>query len=435
MHRTVSIFIIIIALLPIFLYVLYTPQHIYETKFEVIQSDREKLLAYSYQILYEYFGRENVSLNEFPTLSTNHLPYDILFITLLTDGKVRGCQSGSTNRTQDNRIFFDIREAVDESIEDERFGGRFQEEELEQCEIMFTFLYNISWLYNTSLPFLQNNIELGIHAIELFQNNTSTIFKESVPIENNYDLEYTLERLCEKAGLHATCCADDDADLFRYDTLTFMGKRDSAITELYRYSIILDQSDINQDVIYKSVASASQWYLNSTQPGTNRLEYLYYPSIDEYATDNNDIRQLASLWALTELQSFLHSSNLSEVIQSTLDYYNSFRIDAENISYVMLDGEANLASNAFLLLALLQTPEYPQQQVLIDSYARGILSLQNENGSFSTYFNSERNTGSDYYPGEAMLSLIKLYNNTGNNEYLNSVREGFSYYRDYWREQ
>ncbi len=434
MHRSVSIFIIIIALLPIFLFLFYTPHQSYETQFDVNHEDRETLLEYSYHILYEYFGLDNESHSTVLELSTHRLPYDILFITLLSDGKVRGCQSGSTKRNQENRIFSDIREALVESIEDDRFGGRFQIDELPQCEIMFTFLYNISWLYNTSLPFLQNNIELGIHAIELFQNNTSTIFKESVPIENNYDLEYTLERLCEKAGLHATCYTDEDVDLFRYDTLTFMGKKDSEITELYRYSILLNLSEITQDVIYRSITSASQWYMNNTQPGTHLLEYWYYPSSDTYSTDTNHIRQLASLWALTELQSFLPSSNLSALIHSSLDHYNAFRIDSENISYIMIDGEANLASNAFLILSLLRTPDYAQQQELLDQYAQGILSLQSANGSFQTFFTSEEMSGENYYPGEAMLSLMNLYINTSNDEYLDAVQHGFSYYRDYWRD-
>lgn len=433
MHRAISLFIIIIALLPIALYIIYEPPVQEPTPFAVNQEDRATLLAYAYQSLYQYFARETTSLDTFPPLSTDALNYDILFITLLTDGKVRGCQSGSTNRLHVNRIFLDIREAVEESIEDDRFGGKFQEDELHDSELMFTFLYNISWLYNTSLPFLQNNIELGVHALELFYNNTPTIFKESVPIEHNYDHEHLLERLCEKAELPANCWSNEMGELFRYDTLTFVGKLGEPITELYRYGLLRNMSDISQTSIYEGLTLASGWYLNDTNTSTHRLEYLYYPSNDSYASDNNHLRQLASVWAMVELQDFLGSTTLSDTIDQTLDYYNAFRVEDADGSYVLLDGDADLGTNAFLILSLLQIPDYPSQETLMDQYVRGILSLQKEDGSFRTYFKSNRTTGVNYYPGEAMLALMHSYMHTHNETLLQAVQRGFVYYRDYWR--
>jgi hypothetical protein len=139
------------------------------------------------------------------------------------------------------------------------------------------------------------------------------------------------------------------------------------------------------------------------------------------------------VWAMVELQDFLDSTTLTDPVDQTLDYYNAFRVEDANGSYVLLDGDADLGTNAFLILSLLQIPDYPSQETLIDQYVRGILSMQQENGSFRTYFKSNRTTGVNYYPGEAMLALMHFYMHTHNETLLQVVQRGFVYYRDYWR--
>lgn len=435
MSRNLGIIIIIFALLPIIIYFIIiisiTPYS--NSEFDIDQNDKTIMLDYSYTVLDNYFKNNDSVIENFQTLNKPNLKYNVLFLTIFNNGEIRGCQSGSTEVDNKDRIFLDIKEATIESIEDERFGGVLQEEELPNVEIMFTFLSNINWLYDRSFVFLQNNIELGVHAIEILHNNASTIFKESVPISNNYDLEYTLERLCHKANLNKNCYMDKDVEIYRYDTFTFMGKRYHKFIDLYRYNILINMDKINNKRIIDSISSGHDWFLNTVNSSTNLLEYLYYPSENEYSTDNNHIRQLASLWALTELNTFLNINASKFLIYSTLDYYLSFIDNTSNYSYIILNNQAKLANNAFLILSLLNTPQYQDQNELLQQLGNGILSLQNGNGSYNTYFFSDENTGIDYYPGEAMLSLMELYNHTRDQRYLNSVKKAFYHYRDYWR--
>ena len=86
-----------------------------------------------------------------------------------------------------------------------------------------------------------------------------------------------------------------------------------------------------------------------------------------------------------------------------------------------------------MILSLINLPSIIEQELMLEKFANGIISLQNKNGSFNTYFFSEKNTGIDFYPGEAMLSLIKLYQYTKNETLLQSVQNGFYHYREYWR--
>jgi len=432
MNRYLNIILIIIAIMPIFLYLFIQPIQDQNDNFALVESDKEKMLKYSYDILNDYFTNNSSSKNELGKLS-NDIPYNILFITLLKNGKVRACQSGSTPLNESNRIFLDINEAIVECINDERFGGKIQKDERSQIDILFTFLYDIHWLSNTSIIFLQNNIELGIHALELSVNNTPIIFKESVPISNNYDLEYTLDRLCKKANLNENCYLSDDVDLFRYETYSFKGNKNLEIIDLYRYNILINHDEITNDMILDRIHLGYSWFLKNIDEDTKTLKYQYFPSDDYYAKENNDVRQLASLWSLTSLNQFFKDNESDIIIKNFLDYYVKYLNASSNFSYLTINNESKLANNAFLLMSVLNTPNYENKSNYTKQLANGILSLQQENGSFQTYFFSDKNTGIDYYPGEAMLSLMKSYIHSKNNTYLESVKKGFDFYKLYWR--
>jgi len=435
MSRNFSIIIIFLALLPLVLYLfIQQSDDTTEDIFTMNGPDKSELINYSYHVLNDYFNQGNLSIIEYPMLKDDKTSYNILFITLLNNGKVRGCQSGSTEKDHKDRLFLDIKEALVESIEDEGFGGTLKENEISNVEVMFTFLYDINWLYNKSMVFLQNNIELGIHSIEILSNNTPFIFKESVAISHNYDLETLIIRLCHKAGLQKDGYLNDEVTLFRYETYTFKGNHDGEITELYRYGILIDEENITNDMIYDSIESGYSWFLHSINNKTNLLEYEYYPSDDYYSIDNNNVRQLASLWSLTELTDFLVNDSSKVLIHNTINYYLQYINQTQNeFLFLTINNQSKLANSAFLLMSLINTKNFDNRSFYIDKLTNGILSLQQENGSFYTYFFSDKNTGIDYYPGEAMLSLIKTYQETADQRLLQSVQNGYNYYKEYWR--
>jgi len=163
------------------------------------------------------------------------------------------------------------------------------------------------------------------------------------------------------------------------------------------------------------------------------LHYIYYPETSEYPYENNHVRQLGSLWSVIVLKNFLRDNSFDELIEDTLDYYLEYKICQENYCFLLIDENAKLAYNAFLILSLVNYPRYEKSEELLKSFANGILFLQNEDGSYNTYFMSDRNTGVDYYPGEAMLALMQLYEKTRNKKYVESVKRAFPYYMEYWR--
>ena len=71
----------------------------------------------------------------------------------------------------------------------------------------------------------------------------------------------------------------------------------------------------------------------------------------------------------------------------------------------------------------------------MEKFANGIIHQQEDSGELLTFFYDDRDTGVDYYPGEALLALMSLYEYTGNEDYLNAVQKAFPYYVDYWRDE
>ncbi|HKJ27494.1 MAG TPA: hypothetical protein VJ965_07640, partial [Anaerolineales bacterium] len=191
-----------------------------------------------------------------------------------------------------------------------------------------------------------------------------------------------------------------------------------------------DLKSITSDTILQRLAWAEQWFANSTNPESGLLEYMYFPSDDVYSSDNNHVRQLACMWAMAELQAFNGNDKLNDVVTTSLDYYLQYMTED---GYLSIEGDAKLAYNAFMIMALLGSPDYPDRDRILVDLGNAILKLQKEDGSYNTYFDFDSDSGMDFYPGEAMLSLMKLYNYTEDERYLQSVHEAFSYYPDYWR--
>jgi len=131
---------------------------------------------------------------------------------------------------------------------------------------------------------------------------------------------------------------------------------------------------------------------------------------------------------------FLGRTELSVPIQTTINNYltNYQRTDRNGI-HLEIDGDANIAYNAFLIMTLINMPDYPNRDVLMKKLAEAICARQQRDGRFLTDYRRGGEKGIDYYAGESLLALVRLYYETGDKTYFNAVANAFSYYRDYWR--
>ncbi|MDD3896685.1 MAG: AMMECR1 domain-containing protein [Candidatus Peribacteraceae bacterium] len=393
-----------------------------------LSSVQEQAIARrAYAALDAHFSGEGIR-EEFALSLTD--TYHKLFITVLRNNATRCCMSGQAGADVPDRLTEDIDQAVERCINDERYGGVLRAEETQDAELIFTFLLDNPRQLEGDLHAMEKQVELGIHSLEVVRGSKNAYFKESVPISSNYNFQKTLDRLCKKAGLEARCYDDPETQVLAYDTRTFKAGRDGSVTELYRYNIPLPE-EIDRPFLLDRLRLAEQWFAATVHPNRGLLEYMYYPSSDSYSTENNDVRQLATLWAMVELENFLQSDRLDTVIRNTFTSSMSMLVCGEQSCYVNIDGSTKIAYNAFLILALLGRSDFSADTAA--KLAQALLDQQQPDGSYRTDFTSPAISGIDYYPGEAMLALMRFYERTHDPRYLDSVRRAFPYYSAYWR--
>ncbi len=198
----------------------------------------------------------------------------------------------------------------------------------------------------------------------------------------------------------------------------------------YRASDLeLDYSDSD---LAPRIERTADWFEFMINQETGQLEYEFDPTTESFSDEDNEIRELASVWSMIELVRSVGKDELSAPIKKTLDFY--LEESSCNNDYCYLDFEkAELAMNAFLVIDLFHLNDSSREEE-IRLYTNGILELQNEDGSYRPEFDSDLLYGQDYYPGEAMLALMMAYDQTNDSQYLESVQKAFTYYRDYWVE-
>jgi AmmeMemoRadiSam system protein A len=113
-----------------------------------------------------------------------------VFVTLKLNNRLRGCVGCVVaNRTLLEQT---IHQANNAAFNDQRFSP---------VEHMKDILCEISVLSPARAVKSFNQIDISKHGIILEKNNRRALFLPKVAKENNWSLEHTLMRLCDKAGL------------------------------------------------------------------------------------------------------------------------------------------------------------------------------------------------------------------------------------------
>ena len=394
--------------------------------------DKKLIADYVYSVIDSYSQGNKTPDVAVRTNVNLDLDYEKVYISLYNNNTLLGCQSGRVKKNVRERLFLDLKDASIRTLKDSRFVNIENKKIDKDTYVVVSLLFNKKKMAQNKLAYLNKKVELGMHSILLTRSGKGACFISGAPIIKNYNLEKTLKQLCKKGGFKENCFLDKHTQINRLDTVVFKAERNKEITDLYRFNILVDQKEIKQKSILESLTLAKDWALNNINSKTNLLEYTYYPSRDAYASNNQHTRQLATLWALTELREFLKTKELDSLIQSTFNHYLANERTKDGYAYLAIDENPSIAFNAFMIMSLLNS-NIAQKAALLDKLAQGILSRQLPDGSYRTNFNSDKITGIDYYPGEAMLSLMKIYKATKNTAYLDSVKKAFPYYRKYWR--
>jgi AMMECR1 domain-containing protein len=408
---------------------------------EFTEQDERRILNYVFALIDQKFDKSVQA--PAPTLSHRFLSdeFKMVWVAFLKDREVIACKGVAVASPVTEAAFLSaLKKATARSLEDNRFIDEIAKNDVKNLELVIHINRDIVPLHKTDLPYLKEKIELGVHAFKLELGDKGAWYLENVPIEFSWGLETSLKKLSEKAGLPADAYKDPGVKISMSNMLTFKGKRTGPSDDLYRYSILVRDEDVSNSLIARRLGLARDWFLNNVNPETKRVEYLYYPDTDTYSA-NTDVtkdiafilRNLAVLYIVPDLNIFLNDRSLSGLVRDTTNYYVTKIKEAEDYSYLDIDGTSNISYNAFMIYNLLRQPDYPGSLEKAKKLAEWILTLQQQDGAYATTFGGSV-AGKDYYPGEAMLALMRLFDATGDGRLLDSVARAFPYYRDYWRD-
>jgi len=364
------------------------------------------------------------------------LNYDKVYLTVIRDGHIYCCQSGKADPKAKNRLRRDLEIAVHDCLADDRFGKKITPQEISHCHLVLEFFYNKTPLKKSPAAELQHQIVTGLNALEIINRDKRAYYKSAVMIEKNLELPDTLIKLRKKAHLPQDALKNPATRLYKFDTVSFLKTPQGKIIDLFRCNPypFPEPEKINRREVITHLKLGTQWIKNNLNPKTGLPEYVYFPSKKSYAHHPNQLRILGLSWGATLMSEFLRMPQLKSISKTIVQkYLAQYKKSGKSGCYLLIDGQAKISYNAFLILSLLELKNYPGRLVLLKKLAEAILSRQLPDGSFYTDFEKNTRHKSDFYPGEVMLALIILNRHYPNPRYLAAVQQAFPYYRNYWR--
>ncbi len=199
-----------------------------------------------------------------------------------------------------------------------------------------------------------------------------------------------------------------------------------------------ESSNKSESGTLRAIRLGGEWFLNNQDDS-----FLYY-AYDHICGDeqsprvnrNHSARELGALWAITTLERFLGDPRYRDLGERGLQHFLAhlhFNKPGRFLFVGITPHKTKLSYNAFLVLALLAL-DHPQKDKLLAGLVRGMLMQQKPDGSYATFFFSDRATGVDYYPGQALLALAHYFEATEQAHCLRSAQRALPFYRNLWRE-
>lgn len=208
-----------------------------------------------------------------------------------------------------------------------------------------------------------------------------------------------------------------------------------------------DQTSLTNSELRAIVSLGSVWLINA-QEENGHFRYEYAPYDDEYAEDDNIVRQAGALYELGEIARRDEEDTLktAEAIERAMDYFEALtREDIYNdmiFSCITINSVSNrckLGATSLALSGLLgyleQNPDrIPEYQARAESYISYILAMKKPNAGFRNKYrigeSAQSEAESSFSNGEALLALVRYYQLNPHEDIKEAIDETFAYLRD-----
>ena len=191
--------------------------------------------------------------------------------------------------------------------------------------------------------------------------------------------------------------------------------------------------DKSSKELLESLTIAGNYLVNATNDDGSFV-YEYNASHNWESSSYNILRHAGTIYSMLQLYISIKDEQLLSASERAIEYLLSFSVEYDNATCIAYKDEIKLGGNALAIIALAEHAKATgdnKNLLTMQNLAKYIKQSQKESGEFiSKRFYSTGEVSdfvSQYYPGEALLSLCRLYSLDYNETWLDLAEKGAQY--------
>ncbi|NJP37423.1 hypothetical protein [Alkalicoccus luteus] len=207
--------------------------------------------------------------------------------------------------------------------------------------------------------------------------------------------------------------------------------------KLYRGHRFFD--DLNRDDLVNAITLAKNNYFKQAVNSKGKIVYAYQPHNGSQASGYNILRHAGTTYSMLEVHEMMPDDRLLDAAKRGINFLKKkvedIEINGIKAQAVVEKGAAKLGGNGLAIVCLAKYTELTGDRKhleLMQNLATWMGELQDESGKFAVHKQkvaTGENTGfiSHYYPGEAILAMVRLYKIDGDEKWLDFAENEANY--------
>lgn len=340
-------------------------------------------------------------------------------------------------RAREGSVAESLRRACQQLHENPAFPTRFGAK-LDQARLAIHIVDKVKTLPSRDLKKISRLVEPGIHGLivdgangrrgfqvaeeVLYQGWGMKGFGDKDRVMGKAMSELQLKKLCKNAKLGENDWKDEKkTKLYFFTSHDFVEDKPGGgkTLETYRAHKLYPKEITRSQLLEAAWMAARNLAYNTKDDGM--MGYHQRPEVDRFAKGYNIVRHAGAVWGLFTAYKATGDVELLNAGLRALKYLiPNIKIAAEdpNVAYLDYQGQSILGTNALTAMALVDIPPElltPEWKTLREKLGNGVIAFQVADGQFYASWSQKLKGGPvpspqpRYYPGEAFLSLVSLY--------------------------
>ncbi len=354
---------------------------------------------------------------------------------------------GTRGRGEEANIYRSLRTATRQALEQAKDRESWLRQR-DQIRIQVDILQDRAPLRSIRGWYLFFAVEPGVDGIILSQGTRTGYLLPSDAVTRGYltprvrgrvkCVEKLLSMTAAEMRVRRNIWKEPDTRIERFRTISFGAPvPGQGVRTYFRGNVLLQPEEVTSRRIYQAIQDGAAWLLNNARPD-GKFNYQYNPNTDRYSKSYNAVRHAGTVYGLLELYRHFQEPAFLEAARRAAPYlYENIGSPQSGSDLLGIpDGKAWPTGSAALgLLAFVNMPaemrteDYARYE---EGLGRFLLKMIDDRGyvfqGYLAYKGAKEVNGVKrvnkeplYYPGESMLALAKLYEQTRDRRWLDGA--------------